>query len=72
MEILQVQVDIMWQLFGYKKTANADNIQETDLLIVDVWDAELESMNGKGSGTRFITKGTDCGWDYDYELYTYF
>ncbi len=57
---------------GFKKTTDPNNVQETDFLIIDVYDAKLEPMNGKGSKTRFITSGRDCGWAYDYELYKYY
>lgn len=40
---------------GYKKNANINNLSQKDLLILDVWDDQIEQMNGKGSGTRFLT-----------------
>ena len=43
---------------------------EEDLLIIDSWDAQLETMNGKGSGTRFMTQGTETGnGNYPYRIY---
>jgi len=49
---------------GVKKGVTASSIKETDLLIIDSWDGRLETMNGKGSGTRFLTSGADCHKDY--------
>jgi len=49
---------------GIKKGVTASTIKETDLLIIDSWDGKLETMNGKGSGTRFLTSGADCHKDY--------
>ena len=49
---------------GVKKGVTASTIKETDLLIIDSWDGKLETMNGKGSGTRFLTSGADCHKDY--------
>lgn len=50
---------------GYKESVkSASDIDETDLLIIDSWDGKLETMNGKGSGTRFLTSGADCHKDY--------
>lgn len=56
---------------GYKKSVkSAADIKEEDLLIIDSWDAKLESMNGKGSGTRFMTQGTETGnGNYPYRIY---
>ena len=49
---------------GVKKGVTESTIKETDLLIIDSWDGKLEQMNGKGSGTRFLTSGADCHKDY--------
>ena len=48
---------------GYKNTVtSAANLKETDLLILDSWDGELERMDT--SGSRFLTTGASCGKDY--------
>ena len=56
---------------GFKKTVqSASELKETDLLILDSWDARIETMNGKGSGTRFMTQGTETGnGNYGYRIY---
>ena len=55
---------------GYKKSVTSEsNIKETDLLIIDVWDGNIETLNGKNSGTRFMTKGTETGYKYGYQIY---
>ena len=56
---------------GFKKSVtSAEELKETDLLILDSWDAQIESMNGKGSGTRFMTQGTETGnGNYGYRIY---
>ena len=48
---------------GYKNTVtSAADLKETDLLILDSWDGELERMDTTGS--RFLTTGASCGKDY--------
>jgi len=56
---------------GYKKSVTSgETMTEEDLLIIDSWDAQLETMNGKGSGTRFMTQGTETGnGNYPYRIY---
>ena len=56
---------------GFKKSVtSAEELKETDLLILDSWDGQIESMNGKGSGTRFMTQGTETGnGNYGYRIY---
>ncbi len=45
---------------GFKNTVtSADTLKEEDLLIIDPWDGQLESMSGKGSGTRFMITGQE-------------
>ena len=56
---------------GFKKSVtSASELKETDLLILDSWDGQIETMNGKGSGTRFMTQGTETGnGNYGYRIY---
>ena len=55
---------------GYKKSVlSSHKLDETDLLIMDSWDGKIEYMNGKGSGTRFLTRGRQTGnGSYDYYI----
>lgn len=57
-------------VIGYKTSATRDSISENDLLILDVWDGNIEGMNGRGSGTRFMISGIDTGRSYGYQIYT--
>lgn len=61
-------------VIGYKSTVTSrDTIRETDLLIIDVWDAKVEEVGTKGSGKRFMISGWDTGRTgsagYGYEMY---
>ena len=48
---------------GYKDgVTSGANLKETDLLILDSWDGELERMDT--SSSRFLTTGASCGKDY--------
>ena len=48
---------------GFKDgVVSGSTLQETDLLIVDSWDGELESMDTEKS--RFMTTGAACHKDY--------
>ena len=54
---------------GYKSgVRSGDTITEDDLLIIDSWDAKLETMDG--SSSRFMTSGKDCRKKYSgYQMY---
>ncbi len=61
---------------GYKKTATLNTIQETDLLILDSYDALIETMTGRGTinntgyYSRFLISGYDTGrTEYNYQAY---
>lgn len=61
-------------VIGYKTSVTSrDTIKETDLLIVDVWDAQVEEVGYKGSGKRFMISGWDTGRTgengYGYQMY---
>lgn len=69
-------------VIGYKVDFDVNNIKETDLLVLDVWDGDAEIMSGKGgiSGvgdeSYFMIKGTDTqssypdqDRNYGYEIY---
>lgn len=64
-------------VIGYKVDFDYNNMNEKDLLILDVWDGQLEQMNGKGGSngvdelkSRFMVSGADTGRDYGYQIYT--
>jgi hypothetical protein len=54
---------------GYKSNVRSgDTITEDDLLIIDSWDAKLETMDG--SSSRFMISGKDCRKKYSgYQMY---
>lgn len=61
---------------GYKKSATLNTIKETDLLILDSWDALIETMTGRGTicntgaYSRFMTSGYDTGrTEYNYQAW---
>lgn len=61
-------------VIGYKSSVTSrDTIKETDLLIIDVWDAKVEEVGTKGSGKRFMISGWDTGRTgssgYGYQMY---
>lgn len=61
-------------VIGYKANVTSrDEIAETDLLIIDVWDAKVEEVGTKGSGKRFMISGWDTGRSgsdgYGYQVY---
>lgn len=65
-------------IIGVKDTVDTSNIQETDFLLLDVWDGNIEHMNGKGGEngvdewkSRFMIQGTDTGngRSYGYQVY---
>ena len=61
-------------VIGYKKSVTSrELIKDTDLLIIDVWDAKVEPVGKKGSGNRFMIKGTDTtsGYNYGYQMYKF-
>ena len=54
---------------GFKKDVkNANDIEESDLLIIDSWDGKLEQMGEQGS--RFMVTGAACRKKYTgYQMY---
>ncbi len=67
--ILQVNGDVegtrrhFVTVVGFKKgVTSGDTIKETDLIIIDSWDADLEAMEGKGC--RFMTNGAQTNSGY--------
>lgn len=61
-------------VIGYKTSVTSrETIKETDLLIIDVWDAEVEEVGTKGSKKRFMISGWDTGRTgkdgYGYQMY---
>ena len=52
---------------GYSSSAG-DTLTEDDLIILDTYDGQIESMGGDGE--RFMISGKDTGRDYDYQIYT--
>lgn len=62
-------------IVGIKQTADSSNLKETDFLLLDVWEGELEQLNGKGNNngvggnSRFMITGTATGREYGYQLY---
>lgn len=61
---------------GFKTTADPNNLKESDMLLMDVWEADLEQMNGKGNpngvgmNSRFLITGKATGREYGYQTYT--
>lgn len=51
---------------GYSSTAG-DKLTESDLLILDTYDGEIEGMGDYGS--RFMISGQHTGRDYEYQIY---
>ena len=47
---------------GIKDGVSSENVQESDLLILDSWDGQLERMDT--STSRFMTTGTQCNKSY--------
>ena len=47
---------------GFKEGVSQSSIKEEDLLIIDSWDAKLETMDTNKS--RFMTNGKQCHKDY--------
>ena len=58
-------------VIGYRSTVtSAANLQDTDLLFIDSYDAKIKKLNAFGT-SRFMTTGAKCHKDYSgYQVYT--
>lgn len=71
-------------IVGIKTTANYKSLKESDFLLFDVWDGEIEQLNGKGNknglgnSSRFFIRGRDTigykewndkMYNYGYQIY---